>query len=136
MAGDRGEADELWQSRNPPSPPQPASLLVLPCTIGNKIFHPRRTEFGLCRGTAARGSFVAKYPGIQHTMRTAGGPKCHKIGQINFVAAAFFQSFSTVQRPKQNRWMWGRQCRTDEFWPNFRTSLHIFLLYGPCNRQL
>ena len=58
-------------------------------TIDNKIFHSKRLEFGLCRGTATRGSFVAKYPGIQHTMRTAGRPKCHKIGQINFVAAAF-----------------------------------------------
>ena len=62
---------------------------------------------------------MAKYPGIQHTMRTAGGPKCHKIGQINFVAAAFFQSFSTVQRPKQNRWMWGDNAGPMNFGPIF-----------------
>ena len=81
-----GKADRRWQSR-------PHTLhLHHACpiaTIDNKIFHSKRLEFGLCRGTAARGSFVAKYPGIQHTMRTAGRPKCHKIGQINFVAAAF-----------------------------------------------
>ena len=40
---------------------------------------------------------MAKYPGIQHTMRTAGGPKCHKIGQINFVAAAFSVIFQCAE---------------------------------------
>ena len=76
-------------------------LCALACTIGNKIFHSRRTEFGLCRGTAAGGSFVAKYPGIQHTMRTAGRPKCHKIGQINFVAAAFSVIFHCAEAKRE-----------------------------------
>ena len=40
---------------------------------------------------------MAKYPGIQHTMRTAGRPKCHKIGHINSVAAAFSVIFRCAE---------------------------------------
>ena len=85
-------------------------MLAFIVTIDNKIFHSKRLEFGLCRGTAARGSFVAKYPGIQHTMRTAGRPKCHKIGRINSVAAAFSVIFRCAEA-KTEQVDFGRQCR-------------------------
>ena len=93
LEGDRQGRSALAKS---PSYPSPASCLPI-VTIDNKIFHSKRLEFGLCRGTAARGSFVAKYPGIQHTMRTAGRPKCHKIGHINSVAAAFSVIFRCAE---------------------------------------
>ena len=61
---------------------------------------------------------MAKYPGIQHTMRTAGRPKCHKIGQINFVAAAFSVIFHCAEA-KTEQVDVGETMLADEFWPKF-----------------